>query len=311
MDPSKNLILIGLSLAISVCCFPVSILAQSTESSKALSTDSKTDKSKFSFEKRGAITYRKIDGESLNCDVYVPDGEGPFPAVLAIHGGAWRQGSKFTMTRHAWKLAKSGYVVVAINYRHAPKHPFPAQIHDCKQAVRWMRANAAKYKIDADRIAAFGYSAGGHLAALLGTTDEDDGLEPTDDENLSRYSSRVQAVIAGGAPCEFDWIDLDSSSLVYWLGSKRGDKPELYAQASPTTYVTKDDPPFYFYHGDSDLLVPKSSSCHLHQSLIECGVPSKHDIAINRGHVATFSDLSWMTRGIKFLDEQMPADSTR
>lgn len=310
MNTNQITVPIGFTLALAaLVCFSGTSLAQSAQPSEAPEANSHAKSTKHSFEKKGAITYREIDGESLNCDVYVPTGDGPYPAVLAIHGGAWRHGSKITMTRHAWKLARAGYVVVAVNYRHAPKHPFPAQVHDCKQAVRWMRANAKEYKIDAERIAAFGYSAGGHLAAMLGTTDDDDGLEPTDDEELSQYSSRVQAVIAGGAPCDFKWIDRDSSSLVYWLGSKRADHPEVYAQASPTSYVTKDDPPFYFYHGDSDLLVPKSSSCRLHQGLLECGVSSKHDIALNLGHVATFSDLSWMTRAIQFLNTQMGQES--
>ncbi len=124
-------------------------MAQPVESRQAeMATEPQTRSAKLKFEKFGAITYREIDGESLNCDVYVPTGPGPYPAVLAIHGGAWRHGSKITMTRHAWKLAQAGYVVVAINYRHAPKHPFPAQVHDCKHAVRWMRANAKQYKID-------------------------------------------------------------------------------------------------------------------------------------------------------------------
>lgn len=310
MNTDRITFAFGFTLALAaLVCFAGTALAQSAQPLETPKANSPTKKTKHSFEKKGAITYREIDGESLNCDVYVPAGDGPFPAVLAIHGGAWRHGSKITITRHAWKLARAGYVVVAVNYRHAPKHPFPAQVHDCKQAVRWMRANAKDYKIDADRIAAFGYSAGGHLAAMLGTTDKDDGLEPADDEELNQYSSRVQAVIAGGAPCDFGWIDSDSSSLVYWLGSKRADRPEVYAQASPTSYVTKDDPPFYFFHGESDLLVPKSSSCRLHQGLLDCGVSSKHDIAINLGHVATFSDLSWMTRAIAFLDSQFGKES--
>jgi acetyl esterase/lipase len=301
---------IGITLALAaIVSFAATASAQSAQPPETPATNSKAKKTNLSFEKMGAISYREINGETLNCDVYVPEGDGPYPAVLAIHGGAWRHGSKITMTRHAWKLARAGYVVVAVNYRHAPKHPFPAQVHDCKQAVRWMRANAEKYKIDAERIAAFGYSAGGHLAAMLGTTDGEDGLEPSSDDELSQYSSRVQAVIAGGAPCDFEWIDGDASTLVYWLGCKRADRPEVYAQASPTTYVTKDDPPFYFFHGESDLLVPKNSSCRLHQRLINCGVPSKHDIAINLGHVATFSDLSWMTKAIEFLDAQLAEES--
>jgi acetyl esterase/lipase len=256
----------------------------------------------YSFEKLGAITYRVIDGEPLKCDVYVPDGPGPYPAVLAIHGGAWRNGSKFYLLRHAWKMARAGYVVVAINYRHAPEYPFPAQIHDCKYAVRWMRLNAEKYKIDSQQIAAFGYSAGGHLACLLGTTDPEDGLEPELSGSIESISSEVQAVVAGGAPCEFDWIDKESTALKYWLGERRCDAPEIYERASPTTYATSDDPPTYFFHGDLDWVVPKQTSQRLFDQLSELGVRCRHDVAKNRGHFSTFNDLSWMKRGIAFLD---------
>ena len=262
-------------------------------------------KTKRKFEKHGAITYREFADQLLTCDVYVPEGVGPFPAVLAIHGGAWRNGSKFWLLRHAWKMAEAGYVVVAINYRHAPEHPFPAQIHDCKHAVRWMRLNADTYKINPRRIAAYGYSAGGHLASLLGTTDADDGLESADSLDHGHVSSRVQAVVAGGAPCEFHWIDRDSSALEYWLGDRRCDNPEIYRVASPTSYVTSDDPPFYLYHGEMDLVVPTTTSQKLHDCLIECGIQSKHDVAKNLGHFATFSDLSWITRAIRFLDSTL------
>ena len=183
-------------------------------------------KPKFKFEKRGAIEYSKGDDYRLTCDVYVPEGDGPFPTVLAVHGGAWRGGSKLHMLRHAWMLARRGYVVVAINYRHAPKHKFPAQIHDCKNAIRWMRENADEYKIDSDRIAAYGYSAGGHLVSLLGTMDKDDGLDGEALEGLEKHDTRVCAVIAGGPVCEFDWVSDRSGTLVYWLGKRKSDDPD-------------------------------------------------------------------------------------
>ena len=288
----------------------VEMLPQSLATANVVAGAKKTSPSRsLDFEKRGAITYREIGGETLKCDVYVPEGVGPYPAVIAIHGGAWRQGSKIALLRHAWRLAKSGYVVVAINYRHAPEHPFPAQVHDCKFAVRWMRANAKEYKIDPNRIAAFGYSAGGHLAALLGTTNKADGLEGLGElpssNDLSQYSSAVQATVIGGAPCEFDWIGENANTLVYWLGEKRANAPDVYLKASPTNYVTADDPPFYIFHGEQDMIVPLSSSNKLHCKLLDNGVQSKREVALSLGHIATFSDLSWMTRAIGFLDEQL------
>lgn len=261
------------------------------------------------FEKIGAVTYREIEGEVLSCDIYLPDGVGPLPAIVAIHGGAWRHGTKLTMLRHAWKLARAGYVVVAINYRHAPEHPFPAQVHDCKYAVKWIRANAKRFKIDPERIGAFGYSAGGHLAAMLGTAGPKDGLEPefndADSDPVEPFSSQVSAVVAGGAVCEFGWIAPQDRTLVYWLGAKKSQDPEIYRRASPMSYVSPADPPFYFYHGEHDLVVPKTTSIRLHETLQAAGVTSQHDIARNLGHVATFSDLSWMTRAIHFFDRHL------
>ena len=257
---------------------------------------------KLKFTKQGGVVYQNIDGQELKCDVYTPAGEGPFPAILAVHGGAWRQGSKFALLRHAWKMAQSGYVVVSINYRHAPKHPFPAQIHDCKHAIRWMKFRASKMKIDPDRIGAFGYSAGGHLVSLLGTSDSDDDLEGEVAPEMEKFDTRVKAVAAGGAPCEFSWIDEDSRVLSYWLGGSPQQKPDAYRAASPTTYVSADDPAFFFFHGTSDLLVPVSSSRTLHESLEKSGVSTQHFTAKGGGHFSTFSDISWMEKAIEFFD---------
>ena len=260
---------------------------------------------KLEFKKEGGVVYRKTNEFELQCDVYIPKGEGPYPAILAVHGGAWRRGSKFIMLRHAWKMAQAGYVVVAINYRHAPEYRFPAQIHDCKHAVRWMRAKAAEYKIDPERIGGYGYSAGGHLVSLLGTTDASDGLEGEIATGFEQFDTRIKCVAAGGSPCEFSWIQDDSPVLSYWLGGTRNQNTSVYFVASPTTYVTPDDPPFFLYHGDGDWLVPVDSSQKLHRRLLETQVPSQHFIAKSSGHVSTFSDLTWMDKAIEFFDSNL------
>ncbi len=266
---------------------------------------SKKKKVWLEFRKKGGVVYRGTDDYQIKCDLYIPEGKGPFPAILAVHGGAWRQGTKLTMLRHAWRMAGSGYVVMAINYRHAPKHPFPAQVHDCKHAVRWMRAHADEYKIDPQRIGAYGYSAGGHLVSMLGTTDSKDGLDGDIEEGMENFNARVKAVVAGGAPCDFGWLDDDSKVLSYWLGGSRQQKPEVFRRASPTTFVTKDDPPFFFYHGESDLLVPAKSSQSLHQLLLKAKVPSQHFVLENTGHLGAFSDLDWMDKAIEFFDRHL------
>src|SRR5262249_35028498 len=125
----------------------------------------------------------------------------PFPGMLVVHGGAWRVGSRAQLAWIASALADRGYTAVAISYRLAPSATFPAQLYDCQAAVRWMRSHASEYKIDPKHIGGFGYSAGGHLVALLGALDDnelkEDGL-PAD-----APSARLQVVLAGGAPCDF------------------------------------------------------------------------------------------------------------
>ena len=131
----------------------------------------------YKYERTKNIVYKEIDDETLKLDAYIPEGDGPFPAILVVHGGAWRLGSKGQLAMYARSLAKRGFVCFAINYRLAPKHKSPAQTEDCRDAVRWVRQNGHKYKADPKRIGAMGYSAGGHLVSMLATT----GLSKADD----------------------------------------------------------------------------------------------------------------------------------
>src|SRR5262249_788519 len=137
------------------------------------------------FEIIRDVEYVQRTSGPLKCDIYQPAGAGPFPAVLAVHGGAWGMGNKRQRGVYAQKVGPDGFNTVSISYRLAPEHKFPAQIEDCKSAVRWMRKNANKYKIDPTRIGAVGYSAGGHLVALLGATDPSCGLEGPDADSTS------------------------------------------------------------------------------------------------------------------------------
>ncbi|MFK7766445.1 MAG: alpha/beta hydrolase fold domain-containing protein [Mariniblastus sp.] len=284
---------------------PVTTAEDDVRSSEEDGKPKEARKPKLKFIKNGGVVFKKTAEYELKCDVYVPEGDGPFPAILAVHGGFWRAGSKVAMLRHAWRMARAGYVVVAINYRHAPKYPFPAQIHDCKHAVRWMKENKSTYKIDADRIGAFGYSAGGHLAALLGTTEATDGLEGPVESGHEEYSTRVKVVAAGGAPFEFSWISENSPVLMYWLGGTKKQKPKTFRAASPMTFVTPDDPPFYLFHGQSDFVVPRDTAKNMHNRLLAVGIESKYDVAKGSGHVATFSDLTWMNNAIVFFDKHL------
>ncbi len=253
------------------------------------------------FETHSNLTYVDRGDKELKADVYVPTGDGPFPGVLMIHGGAWVTGAKWQMAHHAEKVATAGYTVVSINYRLAPKHKFPAQIHDCKEAVRWMRRNAKKYKIDPKRLAAYGYSAGGHLACLLGMTDQKDGLEGSDDVKDAPHT-RLQAVVGGGAPCNFHWLARDSKALNMFLGGSRAEKPDAYRLASPTNFVTRDDPPVFFFHGSNDLLVPISSPQMMKKRLEEVKVQTSMHTSDGKGHIAAFFDSTSIEKAIGFLD---------
>lgn len=265
---------------------------------------------KYRFEKKGAIVFRKLPDCEVKCDVYQPESDVALPAIIMIHGGAWRHGSKIAMMRHARRVARVGYVVVSINYRLAPKYPWPAQIDDCQYAVRWLKKNAQAYNIDADRIGVFGYSAGGHLAALLGTMSKKDnalfekGLA-TEDEELKEFSPAVCAVAVGGAPCEFSWLDEGSEVLKYWMGGSRKSLPEKYRLASPLEYVTTDDSPFFIFHGTADMLVPLQSSSDFHQALKSKGVPSTFLPVDGAGHLATFSNANLLKHIIPFFDTHL------
>jgi len=250
------------------------------------------------------VEYAKRDESPLKADVYVPHGPGPFPGVLVVHGGAWMAGSKLTMRRPAELLAEHGYTAVNINYRLAPGAPFPAQIEDCKSAVRWMRRNAEKFKMDSSRVGGLGYSAGGHLVALLGTTDPSAGLEGAD-VGTDAPSTRLQAVVAGGAPCDFRVLREDSPRLSYWLGGTRAEKPKAYELASPATFCSPDDPPMLFYHGELDSLVPIDSPRAMVVKLTEVGVSARLLTVPKAGHRAARFDETPLLEGIKFLDEKL------
>ena len=204
-------------------------------------------------------------------DLYLPEkAKGRLPLVVWIHGGGWQGGSKEGCP--VVSMAAKGYVVASINYRFAQHAVFPAQIEDCKAAIRWLRANAAKYHLDPDRVGVGGDSAGGHLVALLGTTGGVKDLEG-DLGNLDQ-SSRVQAVVDLFGPTDFVTWDPNFNKAVYsmiehLLGVSPQEDKEKARRASPITYVTKDSAPFLILHGDQDNVVPLGQSESLAEALAE------------------------------------------
>ncbi len=229
------------------------------------------------------ITYCTANGESLLMDVYYPDDlDGPWPATMYVHGGGWVGGDKSggAGQRLIEPLRRQGFLVTSINYRLSPDHQFPAHIEDVKCAVRYLRANAATYNLDPERIGAFGGSAGGHLVALLGTSDPSAGLEGSG-EHLE-YSSRVQAVVDLFGPTDSLAFCIPSK-LEPVFGASSCDA-EIITNASPITHINQDDPPFLILHGDKDNVVPLSQSEILHEALISAGLESTLVVVENAGH---------------------------
>jgi len=212
-------------------------------------------------------------------DLYVPkerEPNGPRALIVWVHGGAWLGGSKERPP--ALQFLEQGYAVASVNYRLSQHALFPAQIEDCKAAIRWLHANAGPYGYDPNRIGVWGASAGGHLVALLGTTG---GVKEFDVGPNRGVSSRVRAVCDFFGPTDFtkmssfpstmnhDAADAPESKLI---GGPIQENKDKVQRANPITYVTKDDPPFLIVHGDSDPLVPHNQSELLRAALQKAGV---------------------------------------
>jgi acetyl esterase/lipase len=256
------------------------------------------------FDAQYGETYVERETGSLKADLYIPRSAGLHPGVLVVHGGAWAMGTRAQLSGAAQLLAKSGFCAVAISYRLAPQSKFPAQIEDCKEAVRWMREHAAELKLDPARIGGFGYSAGAQLVALLGTSDAKDGLEGTD-KPAEKPSTRLQAVVGGGAPCDFRAMPLDERFLGFWLGGTRREVPEQYRLASPAAFISADDPPMFFFHGENDELVPLALARGMCEQLKLCGCSSELYVVPMIGHTAAAMDRTAVEKGIAFLAQHL------
>ncbi len=261
------------------------------------------------------LEYANVDGHSLELDLLLPDGAGPHPVIVSIHGGSWTKGTRDDGI--AFLQVSRGYAVANIDYRLAPGSIYPAQIEDVKAAVRWLRANAARFDLNANAIGAMGYSAGGHLAALLGTTGDVDVLDGTGHGNLA-FSSRVQAVVDYFGPTAFlklaeqapactpgDANDPAAPPSVL-IGCPIQDCPDKAAAANPITYVTPNDTPFLILHGLADCLVPWQQSQILHDALVANGVESKLILAPGLDHGSPLFLLPQFQREVEtFLDRHL------
>ena len=216
------------------------------------------------YIREDGITFGHGGDAELKLDLVRPaDGKGPFPALIFLFGGGYETGSRNSWFTEIELAAERDYVAVAIDYRltsvrenRKPKYPFPAQLHDAKCAVRWLRANAKKYNIDENHIGLVGFSAGGNLSLMLALTDSSDGLEG--DCGDGRISSRVQAVVnlAGGTDLVMHY-QLYPGYYGALLGGSPEEVPERYKAASPITYVSRDDPPVLTICGSKDRVLPQ------------------------------------------------------
>ena len=260
------------------------------------------------------LVYAKVDPskQPLKLDLYLPGASAstkkPRPVVVWIHGGGWRSGNKWPWPL-AW-LTRDGYAVASVQYRLSGEAPWPAQIQDCRAAIRWLRANAKTYHLDPHRFAAAGASAGGHLVAMLGTAADLKGIDPPGAAPVDP-SPAVQAVVDFFGPTDLAALPVPPNdrrnAVALLLGGSLREKSELARQASPLIHVSADDPPFLIIHGDRDRLVPLAQSRALHEALKKAGVSSTLHIIKGAGHgLGMLRKEPTLPKRVRdFLDEQL------
>jgi acetyl esterase/lipase len=291
------------------------------------------------------LEFAELDrlGNTLALDLYLPDSpagnaakpDAPaqaLPVIVWIHGGGWSSGSRANCP--AAVFAAQGFAVASISHRFSQQAIFPAQIHDCKAAIRWLRANAVEYGLDADRIGVWGASSGGHLAALLGTTGGVEEMEGRMGGNLA-HSSQVQAVCVWFGPTDFLQMNAQAppdsridhnaptSPESRLIGGPIQQNRELARAANPITYITGKEPPFLIMHGDRDNMVPLGQSKLLYEALKAADVNATLHILEGAGHgTRAFADpeaehmvLTFVNKHLRGVDtpplEPKPAPGTR
>ena len=234
-----------------------SLAAQNIASELDIAYDTRSPKQKLD------LFYQEQESDALR------------PGIVMVHGGGWRGGDKGA---GMWRqlpiaFARRGYVAISVNYRLTDEAPSPAQIHDVKASVRWLRANAGRLHLDPDRIGAYGNSAGAHLVSMLGLARPSDGLEGEGPHR--EHSSLVQAVLASATPTDFSpWLESNQypgSALDPLFAGPDETKAERVRQASPISYVRADAPPFLLIHGTADRTVPIAQSQRLVDALRKAG----------------------------------------
>jgi acetyl esterase/lipase len=244
------------------------------------------------------IKYASVGARDLLLDLYLPRSEEKSRLVVWIHGGAWHSGSK---ENPPLQIVESGYALASVEYRLTPEARFPANVHDIKAAFRFLRGNASKYGYRADKVAIFGASAGGHLAALVGVTNGVEALEGTLGEYTS-ISSDVQAIVDAYGPTNF--LTILEQSTPHGIGVRApamallfGDVPDRTEEpmklASPVFHVDKDDPPLLLLHGDRDIQAPINQAHELQGKYEENGLRAEMFVAHGVGHSSEVYTENW------------------
>lgn len=242
-----------------------------------------------------SITYCRMEGVDLGLDVARPArSDSSHPGLLFIHGGGWREGTRAQFRDEIEDAARNGYVAATLSHRLTEptteegtvKHPWPAAIHDVKCAIQFLRANADRFHLESNKIGITGHSSGGHLALLAGLTDESDSLE-----GPGRYpevSSRVQAVVSMSGPTHMTSVYAAPVVKPYaerFMTAPPEQRPERYRRASPTQYVSADDPPIMIIHGENDDVVPVGQAKKLDRELASALLPHTLLVLDEQPHV--------------------------
>ncbi|MBN1646584.1 MAG: alpha/beta hydrolase [Spirochaetales bacterium] len=256
------------------------------------------------------LAYTADNRSSQKLDLFIPDTGKKRPLIIWIHGGGFLTGSK--KDHVPLEYVEHGFAVASINYRLSRQAVFPAQIEDVKAAVRWLRTNAKKYHLDPGRFGAWGESAGGHLAAMLGLTG---GTDAFDSPENPQISGQVQAAVDYYGPTDF--LQMDGQRLPRGMVHDHPDSPEsrliggaiqahkdLAARANPINYITSDAPPFLIVHGDCDPLVPWQQSAILNNALAAHGVPVTFYKVTGEGH-GNFKDPKVAEITLEFLERHL------
>ncbi|MFT5470356.1 MAG: arylsulfatase A [Verrucomicrobiales bacterium] len=254
-----------------------------------------------SLEAHEDLTYANYGERSLQLDLYRPkSAKGKtLPAIVCIHGGGWANGNRAGHANMAKSLAARGYVAVTISYRLSGEKPFPAAIHDCKAAVRWLRANAEKYGVDSEKIGAAGLSAGGHLVALLATSAgvpelEGEGGNPD-------QSSAIQAAVPMGAQSHLlsernRKVSAEKEIWKAFLSGSQEEQPARYRLASPLVHLDAEDPPVAFLSGEFD--DPSTHADAFRAKMKELGIDSGYT-PIDGGPHGFIGGQNWFDQGIE------------